>query len=142
MRCGSLELQSIENSFCASGSALQAIGDRVSEQGIQCVETRSERLKKDGKPLEPHLARVIDNFGYFLQERPPGGVPERHAKHFMPTVPGEPPSYPTQRYSLSDEHAGGLKKQLRELLEKGFTVPPQSPVAAPVFFAGKHGTLR
>lgn len=37
----------------------------MSEQGAQCVETPSGRLKKDGKPLGPHIARVVDDLRIF-----------------------------------------------------------------------------
>ncbi|PHJ16379.1 retrotransposon ty3-gypsy subclass, partial [Cystoisospora suis] len=72
-------------------------------------------------------------------EIPPGGVMERPQKHHIPTVPGEMPTYKKQTYAMSEDHLRELKELLRVLLEKGFIVPSNSPIAAPVFFVGKKG---
>lgn len=48
------------------------------------------------------------------------------------------PAHPKQHHSLFDDHSWELKKQLRGLLEKGYILPSESPIAAPVFFAGEH----
>ncbi|PHJ18738.1 rna-directed dna polymerase [Cystoisospora suis] len=66
---------------------------------------------------------------------------QRVLKHFDPTGFLHLPSYSKQCY-LSDEHLLELKKLLTELLEKQFIVPSKAPIAAPVFFVGKDGSLR
>ncbi|PHJ19126.1 dna rna polymerases superfamily protein, partial [Cystoisospora suis] len=65
---------------------------------------------------------------------------ERPQKHHIPTVPGEMPAYKKHTYAMSEDHLRELKELLRVLLEKGFIVPSNSPIAAPVFFVGKKGT--
>ncbi|PHJ15516.1 retrotransposon ty3-gypsy subclass [Cystoisospora suis] len=73
----------------------------------------------------------------------PGGIKRRTITHQIHRVPGKLSNYPKQCYNLLDQHLSELKKQLRELLEKGFIVHSQSPIAAPVFFVKKQdGTLR
>lgn len=59
------------------------------------------------------------------------------------TIPGRTPPYPKKCYHLPEEQLKELKKYLKDLLERGFIVPSQSPIAAPVFSVGKaDGSLR
>jgi len=68
--------------------------------------------------------------------------PKRNVDHAIDLIPGsEPPSRPT--YRLSYVEMNELKKQLKELLDKGFIRPSISPFGAPVLFVHKkEGTLR
>jgi len=68
--------------------------------------------------------------------------PQRNVDHAIDLIPGsEPPSRPT--YRLSYVEMDELKKQLANLLAKGFIKPSTSPFGTPVLFVHKkEGTLR
>ncbi|PHJ26011.1 retrotransposon ty3-gypsy subclass, partial [Cystoisospora suis] len=64
-------------------------------------------------------------------------------QHHIHTIPGEVPEYKRSTYPLPDDKLTKLKEYLRDLIDKEFIVPSQSPVAAPVFFVKKpDGSLR
>lgn len=103
----------------------------------------SQLLQESGKEVPEDLGELLDGFQDVFQDLPPGGVENRVIKHKIPTVPGQLPYYPKQCYNLFGDHLKELKAQLKERLGKGFIVPSQSPIAAPVFFVGKKdGTWR
>ena len=89
------------------------------------------------------LVTILDSFAdVFPDELPPGLPPKRHVDH---TVPLEPDAkIPAKKlYRLSSYELKELKKQLNELMEKGWIKPSKSPYGAPVLFvAKKEGTLR
>src|SRR3954466_1707421 len=78
----------------------------------------------------------------FLTELPNQLPPQRKIDHSIDLIPGaEPPSRPT--YRLLYVEMNELKKQLSDLLEKGFIRPSISPFGAPVLFVyKKEGSLR
>ena len=67
---------------------------------------------------------------------------EREIDHLIPVVPdSRPVAKPI--YRLSPKETEEAKKQIDELLQKGWIRPSQSPWAAPILFAGKKdGSLR
>ncbi|PHJ19707.1 retrotransposon ty3-gypsy subclass [Cystoisospora suis] len=103
----------------------------------------SEQIKKEGRLLEKEFKELVDEFSDIFRTLPPGAAKDRKIKHQIPTIPGKVPNYPTKCYNLSGEHLTKLKKYIKDLLDKGFIIPSQSPIAAPVFFVGKpEGSLR
>jgi hypothetical protein len=68
--------------------------------------------------------------------------PKRAIDYPIEVIPrSEPPSRST--YRLSQKEMAELKKQLSDLLQKGFIRPSVSPYGAPVLFVHKkEGTLR
>src|SRR3954466_15276826 len=78
----------------------------------------------------------------FLTELPNQLSPQRKIDYSIDLVPGaELPSRPT--YRLSYVEMNELKKQLSDLLAKGFIRPSISPFGAPVLFVHKkEGFLR
>src|SRR5256885_3135 len=78
----------------------------------------------------------------FPKELPNELPPVRSIDHTIETIPGtEPSSQPT--YHLSQVEMAELKKQLDDLLNKGFIWPSVSFYSAPVLFVHKkEGTLR
>jgi len=75
-------------------------------------------------------------------EMPPGLPPERSHDHHIELEAGHtPPFKPAYRMSYAELDA--LKKELTELLEKGYIQPSKSPFGAPVLFVKKKtGALR
>jgi len=104
-----------------------------------CTTTLPENdniMNKEGKLLIKEFADV------FPAELPNELPPKRTIDHAIDVLPGsEPPSRPTYRMSFVEMDE--LKKQLNDLLAKGFIKPSTSPFGAPVLFVHKkEGTLR
>ena len=78
----------------------------------------------------------------FPDDLPKALPPKRAVDHKIELEPGQvPPSRPT--YRMSQPEMDELKKQLAELMEKGFITESKSPYGAPVLFVKKKdGTLR
>jgi Reverse transcriptase (RNA-dependent DNA polymerase) len=78
----------------------------------------------------------------FPQQLPNQLPPKRNIDHAIELIPGsEPPSKPI--YQMSHMEMQELKKQLNDLMEKGFIQPSVSPFGAPVLFVHKkEGALR
>jgi len=105
-----------------------------------CVkETKSEETDIMGPDVSAVIKKFIDVFPTTLPDRLP---PKRNIDHAIELTPGtEPPSQPI--YRLSYEETNELKKQLTDLLKKGYIQPSTSPFGAPVLFVHKKdGTLR
>ncbi|PHJ19414.1 rna-directed dna polymerase [Cystoisospora suis] len=111
------------------------------KEGRQPDQARrpSERVKEMGRELDEETALLIDEFQDVFEELPPMGVIEQPVKHQIKLIPGETPLYPTQNYTLSDDDLAELKRQIKELLEKGSIEPTQAPFAAAVFLVPKPG---
>ena len=78
----------------------------------------------------------------FSEESPDGLPPKRSFDHRIIIEQGrKPPS--KAPYRMSPKELEELKKQLNELLKKGFIKPSQSPFGAPVLFVKKKsGEMR
>lgn len=108
---------------------------RGSVYAMLASEADQQARQKPG----PDMQAFLEEFSDVFQELPKGGTKERTIKYHIPTIPDKLPKYPSDCYNLSDEHLAGLKKKLKELLEKGFIFPSQAPEAAPVFVVPKRG---
>ncbi|KAL0451823.1 UNVERIFIED_CONTAM: Transposon Ty3-G Gag-Pol polyprotein [Sesamum latifolium] len=131
------------------------VGDRqvVPVCVISAVEAR--RLMLEG--CEAYLAHVIDTkkVNPTLEEIPvvrdfpevfpddlPGLPPHREVDFAIETLPGVAP-ISIAPYRMAPVELQELKKQLEELLEKGFIQPSTSPWGAPVLFVKKKdGSMR
>jgi hypothetical protein len=94
-------------------------------------------------PRTPEERKLLKEFADVFPETLPNQLPpQRKIDHAIELVPGsEPPSRPT--YRLSFVEMDELKKQLADLLAKGFIRPSTSPFGAPVLFVHKkEGSLR
>ena len=78
----------------------------------------------------------------FPKQLPNQLPPKRSVDHAIDLIPGsEPPSKPI--YRMSHVEMQELKRQLNDLMEKGFIRPSVSPFGAPVLFVQKkEGALR
>ena len=72
----------------------------------------------------------------FPKELPAGLPPQRQLDHRIELVPGAEPPHRAP-YRMSPQGLDELKKQLRELTEKGYIQPSVSPFGAPVLFVPK-----
>ncbi|KAH7621131.1 putative Transposon Ty3-I Gag-Pol polyprotein [Nannochloris sp. 'desiccata'] len=98
-------------------------------------ETTREEL------LEKYVDELISDFVEVFDPDLPLPV-EREIEHEIELEPGAKP-VAQQLYRLSYEELAELKKQILELLEKGFIRPSKSPYGAPILFVRKkNGSLR
>ena len=106
------------------------------------VHATIAELKAEGS--QPTKVRqLMSKYSDVFPEGLPNELPPvRSIDHAIETIPGaEPPSRPT--YQLSQVEMAELKKQLDDLLNKGFIWPSVSLYSAPVLFVHKkEGTLR
>jgi hypothetical protein len=94
-----------------------------------------KNMSNEGKTLVQEFADV------FPAELPNELPPKRVIDHAIDLLPGSEPPFKAT-YRLSYPEMDELKKQLSELLEKGFIRPSTSPFGAPVLFVHKkEGTL-
>jgi hypothetical protein len=95
---------------------------------------------KEANQLE--AIRVVSNFPDVFPEELPGMPPERKVELDIELIPGTAP-ISKRAYRVSGPELVELKKQIDELLEKGYIRPSTSPWAAPVLFVEKKdGTKR
>lgn len=94
-------------------------------------------------PNDPELQQLLQEFSdVFPDDLPSGRPPAREVDHHIDLIPGKsPPSHPIRRTSPAENDE--LKKQIEELLEKGFIRPSKSPFGAAILFVKKKdGTQR
>lgn len=103
---------------------------------VKAAEEAIDKSKQheDYKPLLKRYAVVF--------QTPTTMPPPRHVDHPIDLVPGHAPPV-SGVYRLAQPELEELKRQLDELLAKGYIVPSSSPFGAPVLFVKKKdGTLR
>ncbi|GBG77816.1 hypothetical protein CBR_g25747 [Chara braunii] len=96
-----------------------------------------------GEPVKmsPEIEGVVAKYPDLFEE--PTGVVEREVVHAIEIIPGS--SIPKGRiYRMSPGELDKLRRQLKELVEKGWIRPSVSPYGSPVLFfpKKKEGTLR
>jgi hypothetical protein len=95
---------------------------------------------KEANPLE--AIRVVSDFPDVFPEELTGMPPERKVEFAIELIPGTAP-ISKRAYRVSGPELVELKKQIDELLEKGYIRPSTSPWATPVLFVEKKdGTKR
>jgi len=111
------------------------------ETALFIMELANADAKTD--PLDGPYGDILREFADVFPDDLPEGLPPQRAVDFaIELKPGtEPPS--KAPYRLSHSELAELKKQLDDLLAKGFIQPSVSPFAAPVLFVKKKdGTSR
>ena len=109
---------------------------------MEQMEGTSGEARKDG-PLPRHICKVLGKYKDVLtnelsQELPP----RKEVNHKIQIIPGfKPPS--KAPYLLNEKELLDLKKQLNDLLSRGYIRPSKSSYGAQVFFVDKKdGKLR
>jgi hypothetical protein len=86
--------------------------------------------------------RVVCEFPEVFPDDLPGMPPDREVEFVIDLLPGTAP-FSKRPYRMSSAQLSELKKQIKELLEKGFIHPSSSPWGALVTFVeNKDGTQR
>ena len=85
---------------------------------------------------------LLEYSDVFPEDLPPGLPPMRGVEHEIDLEPGSKPPAKAP-YRLNQVELAELKKQLNELLEKGYVRPSKSPYGAPILFVvKKDGGMR
>ncbi|GBG74866.1 hypothetical protein CBR_g19379 [Chara braunii] len=127
----------VENYGCMCASSFYNYYKQNREEGMYLVFV-SEKGEVVKPP--PEIEAVVAQYSDLFED--PGGVVEREVVHAIEVVPGS--EVPKGRiYRMSPAKLDGLRRQLKELTEKGWIRPSTSPYGAPVLFVPKKGgTLR
>ncbi|GBG59088.1 hypothetical protein CBR_g24431 [Chara braunii] len=108
------------------------------EEQVFVASLRPVTGPKEEKPINPTIAKLLEED---LTEPPSGTVP-RPIQHRIEIEPGSRTSKGVV-YRMAPRELEELRKQLDELLEKGWIRPSSSPFGAPVLFVPKkEGELR
>ncbi|XP_010535286.1 PREDICTED: uncharacterized protein LOC104810638 [Tarenaya hassleriana] len=102
---------------------------------VVVTATQETEMRLDETP-------VVRDFPDVFPEELPGLPPEREVDFCIDVIPGTEPVSKTP-YRMAPSEMAELKKQLNELIEKGFIQPSVSPWGAPVLFVKKKdGSMR
>lgn len=122
----------------------ESVGDSErTVEGVRMTLHSIESKKGSRGDLQGMLDRVLKDYeDVFPDDLPAGLPPQRDVDHRIDLIPGvTPPARPAYRTSPADSLE--LKKQLNDLLQKGFIVPSTSAYGAPVLFVKKKdGSVR
>ena len=90
---------------------------------------------------EARLKQLLNKYKKVFQDLPDGLPPDRGIKHTINLTERKTPF--KHAYRLSPAELDEAKRQIAELLRKGFIQPSQSPFGAPILFVQKKdGSLR
>jgi hypothetical protein len=86
--------------------------------------------------------RVVKEYPDVFPDELPGLPPDREIEFAIELVPGTAP-IAKRPYRMPANELAEMKKQIQELIEKGYIRPSTSPWGAPVLFVKKKdGTMR
>jgi hypothetical protein len=108
------------------------------------VDTSSEEQRivnlAKGKSLEK--IKVVNEYPDVFPDELPGMPPDRDIEFSIELLPGTAPIY-KRPYGMNVKDLAELKKQIDELLSKGYIRPSSSPCGSPILFVDKKdGTRR
>ncbi|KAJ9519637.1 hypothetical protein QJQ45_013267 [Haematococcus lacustris] len=115
----------------------------LTQQPNPSTSPSSSAPAPDPPPLHPKAAALVQQYPSVFPKELPAvqDMPRRSVDHTI-HLTGPAPS-PRPIYRMSQPELDQLKKQLDDLLAKGFIRPSTSPFAAPVLFVRKKdGSLR
>jgi hypothetical protein len=127
-------------------SAMQFKRSIRHDQAYLCI------VRNEDSSSSPAVTKMVDNPAMqellsqyqdvFPDDLPKDLPPSRNVDHHIDVLPGSlPPSRPTYQLSLAEMDE--LRRQLDDLLDRGFIRPSKSPYGAPVLFVRKkEGDMR
>ncbi|GBG60189.1 hypothetical protein CBR_g3433 [Chara braunii] len=104
------------------------------EEQVFIAYVRPLTEPKEEKPIDPAIAKLLEELTDLA--KPPIGVVPRPIQHRIEIEPGSRTPKGAV-YRMSPRELEELRKQLDELLEKGWIRPSSSPFGAPVLFVPK-----
>ncbi|GBG65156.1 hypothetical protein CBR_g49952 [Chara braunii] len=134
----------VENSLahcCLSAPAFARLVKKEKlEEQVFVAYIRPVTEPKKEKPVDPTIAKLLEEFKDLT--KPPTGTVPWPIQHCIEIEPGSRTPKGAV-YRMSPRELEELRKQLGELLEKGWIRPSSSPFGAPVLFVPKkEGELR
>jgi hypothetical protein len=114
-------------------------GEKIEVNVSMPAEAEAMINQLEDKSLES-IRIVCEHLDVFLEELP-GMPPDRDIEFSIELLPGTAPISKTP-YRMDVKDLVKLKKQIEELLEKGFIRPSSSPWGAPVLFVNKKDGSR
>jgi hypothetical protein len=109
--------------------------------GTRGISKSQEKLNQVDT-IELNKVPVVCEYPDVFPEELPGMPPDREIEFVIELAPGTAPIY-RKPFRMASTELVELKKQIKELLEKGYVQPSSSPWGSPVLFAKKKdGTLR
>jgi hypothetical protein len=128
---------------CAKGTIMLTSpqGERIQVSTNKSTDTKGETMVNhlEEKPLEN--IKVVCEYPDVFPEELPGMPPDRDIEFSIELLPGTAP-ISKRPYRMDVKDLVELKKQIEELLEKGFIHPSSSPWGAPVLFVSKKDGSR
>jgi hypothetical protein len=123
---------------CAKGTIMLTSpqGERIQVSTDKPTNAKGETMVNhlEEKPLEN--IKVVCEYPDVFSEELPGMPPDRDIEFSIELLPGTAP-ISKRPYRMDVKDLVELKKQIEELLEKGFIRPCSSPWGAPVLFVSK-----
>ena len=119
-------------------SAYLAVGRMMEEtEKIANEEVVTVKEDKTKTPYPMQVDTLLNEFSdVFPKDLPAGLPPQRQLDHRTKLVTGVEPPHRAP-YCMSPQGLDELKKQLKDLTEKGYIQPSISPFGAPVLFVPK-----
>ena len=109
---------------------------------IICSQKHTKKEMVFTTVAELELIPVVSEFPDVFPEELPGMPPDRELEFAIDLVPGTAPLY-KKYYRMPPSELVELKKQLDEMLQKGYIRPSSSPWGSPAIFVDKKdGSLR
>jgi hypothetical protein len=128
---------------CAKGTIMLTSpqGERIQVSTNKSTDTKGETMVNhlEEKPLEN--IKVVCEYPDVFPEELPGMPPDRDIEFSIELLLGATP-ISKRPYRMDVKDLVELKKQIEELLEKGFIHPSSSPWGAPVLFVSKKDGSR
>jgi len=123
-------------------SLTNAEGTVVDYKPDLASETAVDSLLNSLKEMVVLDVRVVKEYPDVFPEELPGLPPDREIEFAIELVPGTAP-IAKRPYRMPANELAEMKKQIQELIEKGYVRQSTSPWGAPVLFVKKKdGTMR
>ena len=115
-------------------------GEKVEYVATQSASEIYRVNQLEGTTIED--IRIVNEYPDVFPDELPGMPPEQDIEFIIKIFPGTAP-IAKRPYRMGVNELAELKKQIREMLDKGYVQPSSSPWGAPVLFVEKKdGTQR
>jgi hypothetical protein len=114
-------------------------GNRIEFKVDNSSEEQGTVNSAKGKSLEE--IKVVNEYPDVFPDELPGMPPDRDIEFSIELIPGTAPIY-KRPYGMNVKDLAELKKQIDDLLSKGYIRPSSSPWGSPILFVDKKDATR
>jgi hypothetical protein len=114
-------------------------GNRIEFKVDNSSEEQGIVTSAKGKSLEE--IKVVNEYPDVFPDELPGMPPDRDIEFSIELIPGTAPIY-KRPYGMNVKDLAELKKQIDDLLSKGYIRPSSSPWGSPILFVDKKDATR